>query len=449
MAGRDGPRSVAREGPVVCRTRPIDHSPWRALRAFAGPRVAWASPTGPTLVGCGIAATVSSGADDRFGTIRRGADALFSDLEFAAASGVEAAVPAAARPRLLGGFSFHEEAPTSPWRGFTAARFTLPRIQVAGHEGRTWLTATTAGPDADAESAEAAMESAVERIADTPATRSPPPGIANVRRTPSKAEWREQVGAVLERIEVGEVEKVVLAGTLTARLRGPFRLADTLARLEESDPGAYRFAVDPGLGAAFFGATPERLVTRRGRRFETEALAGSIGRGGTAAEDDRLTRQLVDSARIRHEHALVADAIREDLADVAEDMSVGDLGVRRLGSVQHLETPIEGTLREPTHVLDLVATLHPTPAVGGLPADEARAIIRETEAFDRGWYAGPVGWFDAEGDGTFAVGIRSAVAAGGEATLFAGNGIVRDSDPAEEWDELQLKYRPMLDQLRS
>lgn len=449
MAGRDGPRTVARDGPVVCRTRPADLSPWTALRAFAGPRVAWAPADGPAVVGCGVADEVSASGPDRFSAVRERATSLFSALEFAPAPGVEASVPAAARPRLLGGFAFHaDHEPGPPWRGFPSARFVLPRVQVATDGTTTWVTATTVGPDADAESAEAALESAIERVEGTPENWSPPPGIADLHRTPSRAGWRSQVRAAVERIDDGELEKVVLASTLTARLQGPFRLADTLARLSEASPDCYRFAVDPGLGSTFFGATPERLVTRRGEQVRTEALAGSIGRGGTAEEDERLTNRLRGSSRIRHEHDLVAESVREQLDPQAATVDVGEVGVRKLGSVQHLETPIAATLAEPTHVLELVEALHPTPAVGGLPPDVAQRIIRETEAFDRGWYAGPVGWFDAEGDGSFAVGIRSAVATAEEATLFAGNGIVRDSDPDEEWDELQLKYRPMLDQLR-
>ena len=450
MGGRDGPRTVARDGPIVCRTRPTDRSPWTVLRAFAGPRVAWAPPDGPTIAGCGVADTVSAAGSARFDEVREGAETLFSALEFAPASGVEDSVPAAARPRLLGGFAFHGgREPSAPWRGFPQARFVLPRIQVSRDDGDTWVTATTAGPDADPEATEAALDTAIARAEGTPETRSPPPGIADVRRTPSREEWREQVLSAVERIEAGELEKVVLAGTLSARLRGPFRLADTLARLAETSPDCYRFAVDPGLGATFFGATPERLVSRRGDRVRTEALAGSIGRGGTAEEDERMTRELTETSRLRHEHDVVAESIRERLAAHARSVEVGDLGVRKLGSVQHLETPITATLGGPTHVLELVESLHPTPAVGGQPRDVARRIIEETESFDRGWYAGPVGWFDAEGDGEFAVGIRSAVATTDEATLYAGNGIVRDSDPDEEWDELQLKYRPILDQLRA
>jgi len=397
-----------------------------------------------------VAASVAADGVGRFDAVRTQAEELFADIEFTPASGVDGSAPAATRPRLLGGFAFHDEGDlTGPWHGFRGARFVLPRIQLVHDGSETWATATTAGPDADAESTEAALESAVGRIAETPSTRAPPPGITDLRRTPSREQWRTQVRSVLERIEAGSLEKVVLAGALSARLRGPFRLADTLGRFEESAAGSFRFAVDPGLGGVFFGATPERLVTRRGRRVDTEALAGSIGRGGTAEEDDRLTRELVESPRIRHEHDLVARTIQDQLRGYADGLDVGDLGVRRLGSVQHLETPISATLREPTHVLDLVSALHPTPAVGGLPPEAARRLIRETESFERGWYAGPVGWFDADGDGTFTVGIRSAVTSGEQVTMFAGNGLVRDSDPDEEWDELQLKYRPILDQLRS
>jgi menaquinone-specific isochorismate synthase len=121
--------------------------------------------------------------------------------------------------------------------------------------------------------------------------------------------------------------------------------------------------------------------------------------------------------------------------------------IRKLANVQHLRTPIRATLSEERHVLDLVEALHPTPAVGGLPPELALETIRETEVFDRGWYAAPVGWIDGDGDGSFAVAIRSALARERTATLFAGAGIVDDSDPDEEWDELQLKYRPILDEL--
>ncbi len=320
----------------------------------------------------------------------------------------------------------------------------LPRVQVTAAETGTWVTVVAEpGEDQDAE-----LESAVAELQNASTSTAPAPGVSDLRRSPGREGWREQVEAAVARIEGGELEKVVLAQTLTAKLRGAFRLPDVLDRLGEAYPACYRFAVDPGLGAAFFGATPERLVRQRGTAVETHALAGSIGRGGSEAEDERLAEELESSAKVTHEHAVVVEAIREQLEGVATSVSVGDRGVRKLANVQHLDAPVEASLPPETHVLEVAEALHPTPAVGGRPPDAAEALIASTERFDRGWYAAPVGWFDAAGDGTFGVGIRSAVATAHEATLFAGNGIVADSDPDEEWDELQLKYRPVLDQLR-
>jgi menaquinone-specific isochorismate synthase len=452
MARRDrqqaaSDRTVER---AISRVRPVEECPpSAALRAFTGPRFAWAPPEEPTLVGCDAAATVTADGPDRFRTVRETGRALFRACSVAPASGVDGPVPDVARPRLLGGFAFHDEhRPDRPWRGFPGARFVLPRVQVTAGPDRTWLTVTDAGPEADAENAEAALERALGRIREAPRTPAPPPGIASTRRTPTRDAWRRQVESAVARIREGDLAKVVLAQALTADLRAPFRLADTLERLADSYPDCFRFAVDPGVGATFFGATPERLVRLDGRAVRTEALAGSIGRGATPEEDARLAGRLRGSEKARIEHDLVAEAVRDQVASLDADVRVGERRLRKLANVQHLHTPIEATLRGDAHVLDIAERLHPTPAVGGLPPAAAWRTIKETETFERGWYAAPVGWFDADGDGAFAVGIRSAVAAEETATLFAGNGIVADSDPDAEWEELQLKYRPMLDQLR-
>ena len=239
----------------------------------------------------------------------------------------------------------------------------------------------------------------------------------------------------------------MLAQSLAVGLAGELDVVDTLDRLSDTYPGCFRFLVEPGRGGTFFGATPERLVSLEGRTVQTEALAGSTGRGDTPAEDQWLASELQDSEKDVHEHELVTDAVRDQLTPLAASIRTGTRTVRRLATVQHLRTPIQATLNRDEHVLSLVEALHPTPAVGGLPPDAALRTIRETEAFNRGWYAAPVGWFDAAGDGAFGVAIRSALAREDAATLFAGAGIVGDSDPDSEWDELQLKYRPVMDEL--
>jgi menaquinone-specific isochorismate synthase len=227
-----------------------------------------------------------------------------------------------------------------------------------------------------------------------------------------------------------------------------------LTRLGERYPDCYRFLVEPVPGsgrlqASLFGATPERLVSVRGRTVETDALAGTTGRGETSEEDEWLAAELADDSKNSHEHDLVADTIKQQLAPFAASVSAGPRRIRKLATVQHLWTPITATLDRAEHVLSLVEALHPTPAVGGLPPERALETIRETEPFDRGWYAAPIGWVDAAGYGTFAVALRSAVTRGDTATLFAGVGIVSDSDPDREWDEVQLKYRPILNELET
>jgi menaquinone-specific isochorismate synthase len=272
-----------------------------------------------------------------------------------------------------------------------------------------------------------------------------PPGVCSRRTVTGREAWTAGVERLRGRIDAGDLRKAVLATALEVDTEAPVVPADTLERLRRTHPDCFRFLVQPD-GRAFFGAPPERLVALDGRDVRTEALAGTVPRGDGPAEDEELAARLLADEKIAHEQRLVVEAVRERLAPLGE-LWTGDRRVRRLAGVQHLETPIGARLATDRHVLDLVESLHPTPAVGGLPADLAAGTVRETEPFERGWYAGPVGWFDAAGDGEFAVAIRSGVAADRRVTLFAGNGIVADSDPGDEWDEVNLKW-PVLDELR-
>jgi isochorismate synthase len=195
-------------------------------------------------------------------------------------------------------------------------------------------------------------------------------------------------------------------------------------------------------GRTFIGATPERLVRTTGRRFETAALAGTIRRGANAEEDDALAAQLLTSDKDREEQRIVVAAIRDLLAPVAATLEV-EPGpkVMRLRYAQHLVTNLSGTLPDGHGLLSLAALLHPTPAVGGEPREAALSLIAEHEGFDRGWYAGPVGWLGADGDGELCVALRCGIIERTRATLFAGCGIVADSDAAAEWEESRIKLR--------
>ncbi|SIR83610.1 isochorismate synthase [Natronorubrum thiooxidans] len=402
-------------------------------------RVLWATPDGLEVVGRGIAARLSARGPDRFDRIRAAADRTFA--------GVDHSGPRVARPRAFGGFSFHDEhEPGPPWTGFDAASFVIPRTLVVRSEEGTWLTAVAT----DAETATERLERWYDRLADLPAMQpsGTGPGVESTQRTTSQAAWTEQVEAALERIDRGTITKVVLAQSLSVSLEESIDVPGTLERLRRQYPNCYRFLIGPDADETFFGAPPERLVSKRGDRVETEALAGSVPRGDMPEEDDAHAEEMRDSEKVQREHGLVVEAIRDQLEPLASELAVAEQTIRRLATIQHLQTPITATLEADRHVLELVEALHPTPAVGGVPPAAAWETIRDTETFDRGWYAAPVGWFDAAGDGEFAVGLRSGVASDDTVTLFAGSGIVADSDPDDEWDEVQLKFRPILDELR-
>ncbi len=241
----------------------------------------------------------------------------------------------------------------------------------------------------------------------------------------------------------GRIDKVVLARSVTLLAEAELDVVATLRRLALSAPESTTFAFVRG-GTTFLGATPERLARTAGRSFETVAIAGSTGRGGDAEEDARLASALLASEKEREEHAVVVDTLRANLAPIIRTLEVEDTpAVLPLRHIQHLMTRITGTLREDAGLLALAAQLHPTPAVGGAPRALALELIHEHEAFDRGWYAGPIGWLGADGDGELMVALRCGLVRGPEARLFAGCGIVADSDPAREWEESRLKLRTM------
>ncbi|MFB6268915.1 MAG: isochorismate synthase MenF [Halobacterium sp.] len=440
MSSLSGETAV--HGTVVSRSCRVADVSYRAFLASGDPaRIHWADPDGLELSGTGAAASVTASGGDRFDDVREWADELFDGRDHDG--------PAVARPRLLGGFAFHDDHEQGgTWAGFPAAQFVLPAVQLSSAGDETWLTVTRAGVDVDPADVESALAGARERVESLPAMQptGQRPGVTATTPTTDEETWCAQVERVVERIRAGDLRKVVLANALRADLAGDVDARDLLERLRQSYPSCFRFLVEPTGDAAFLGATPERLVTLTDGSVETTALAGSVGRGDTPEEDADLAAHLRDSEKIRHEQRLVTDAIVEQL-EAFGDVSVGDRGVRKLSNIQHLNTPITADVDGDTHVLDVAEALHPTPAVGGLPPDAALDVIRETESFDRGWYAAPVGWFDGDGEGTFAVSLRSAVARDRTVTMFAGNGIVADSDPREEYEEVQLKYRPVLDEL--
>lgn len=260
--------------------------------------------------------------------------------------------------------------------------------------------------------------------------------------------FKRSVSLALGDIAEGKFRKVVLARAVDVTTASDLHPLAALNRLRERYPDCYSFSVGNGRGQSFIGATPERLVKVIGRSIETEALAGSTRRGGSAMEDAMLVRQLLNSDKDIREQRLVLESIVRRLESLGVAARGSErIGVLQLSNVQHLHTPVEAALPDGIDLLRLVEELHPTPAVGGTPRTEACRRIRELEPFQRGLYAAPLGWIDADGDGEFVVGIRSALIDGSKARVFAGAGIVDGSDAEREYAETELKLRALLDNL--
>ena len=277
-----------------------------------------------------------------------------------------------------------------------------------------------------------------------PSTPTAPPDEFRLASARPHQDFLDRVRAALAEIAVGSLDKLVLAREVTVDANRPFRQADLLGRLRALHPSCTTFAID-----GFIGATPELLVARRGGWVTSVPLAGTAARSGDPESDRKAEAALLASAKERAEHRVVVDAITSALAPVVEQLEVPAAPViRELRNVSHLGTSITGTLarrdgRYPS-ALELVGLLHPTPAVAGTPVDLALDYLAKLEELDRDRYAGPVGWVDARGDGEWYLGIRSAIVEGSRARLFAGVGIVPDSDPAAELAETQLKLQAFL-----
>ncbi len=385
-----------------------------------------------TLVAVGVAATLDApqGA---------GPAALRSAARRALGAAVVAEQPEL-RPRLLGGFRFNPNAPQlEPWAAFGGGRLTLPRLLFVREAG---VTGVVLAPGVSGEE----LRDWLERIAAKPEESDDRPHL-HVEDRIDADRWSASVANIAAEIRAGLYEKAVLATPMTVAGEAPIGVGATMRQLRTNYPACHLFTLRAG-DSVFLGASPELLVSLQQGQVRALGLAGSTPRGDTPEEDERLGQELLGSAKNRIEHESVVRAIRDGLGDVTDQLRAPNQPqLKRLRNIQHLSTEISGRVRNGVDVLDLVDRLHPTPAVCGWPPERARQVIEAHEDFDRGWYAGPVGWVDGAGDGEFAVALRTALVTGARATLFAGNGIMGDSVPESELAEVQLKLRPLSEAL--
>jgi isochorismate synthase len=446
--GQGGPRRLIWVSLPAAPLDPIEL--FSAARALDLEAALWLQPAaGRSVVGIGRAWAVEVGGPDRFSEATAAWRALLAD---ARSSGTTADLPESG-PRLLGGLGFTGRTPSAddPWAAFGPASLVLPTSCLARTAAGTSLTVAF-GPDQpeglDGPAAER-LERQWDDLAQTAraardAATTPEPGALHlVDQRPDRAGWDRTVGLYAGAVGRGRIDKVVLARRVVLRADTDLDVTAALRSLARSAPESTTFAFVRG-GTTFLGATPERLVQTVGRSFETVAMAGSVARGRDSQEDARFAAALLASEKDREEHAVVVEMLRASLAPIVEVLDIADSPtVAPLRHLQHLVTPISGRLRDEAGLLALAQRLHPTPAVGGAPREVALALIAEHEAFERGWYAGPIGWLGADGDGELMVALRCALVSGPQATLFAGCGIVADSDPAREWEESRLKLRTM------
>jgi menaquinone-specific isochorismate synthase len=355
-----------------------------------------------------------------------------------------------AGPHFFTAFAFADE--SGAGEPFPAGRVFVPRWQVARAGGRTTAVANLlVGPDADLDAlAEKIWRAHAKFRAFDYAGPDFPVASAGAEKI-SVSESGDYTAAVrrgLEFIAAGEFKKIVLARTKDLLASHPLHPLRVLNGLRERFSDCYAFSVANGGGQSFIGASPERLLSVHAGALLTEALAGSARRGTTASDDAALAAALAHSDKDQREHRLVLDSIVRRLAPLGLQLEFSEKpGFLRLANVQHLHTPVRAALPAGVRLLDVLARLHPTPAVGGSPRECAVAHIRELEGFPRGLYAGALGWIDARGDGEFFVGLRSALIDGARARLYAGAGIVAGSSPEKEWAETELKFKAIQEAL--
>ncbi len=426
-------------------------SPETVLQQAQGQeRFFWQEAQGAlAFAGFGVTVDLRAWGHGRFQSIQQQARQLFADAI------MENAGQPLASPRLFGGFAFRDDfTPDNTWAVFHPAQFILPHYQLVQTGGECWLTINAViSPDDNPQDILAELREALQAryqlMRQHKLTAASQPSVKAIKYPMPYESWQEMITQATAEMGSGSLNKVVLSRVCEIRFTDHVNVDAALHYLNESYPDCHRFLFEPRPYHAFYGATPELLARVHGREIKVMGLAGSYPRGQTAAEDEALAQELWHSAKNRYEHDVVVQAIKTRLQPVTTELFVpGEPAVLRLGYIQHLHTPIHGRLVEKSGILPIVEILHPTPALGGTPRQLAMTFIRQAEPVPRGWYAAPVGWLDHNLDGAFVVAIRSAITQDRRVWLHAGGGIVADSDPQIEWEETELKFKPMLNALR-
>lgn len=411
--------------PVALSVQANGLKEWQWLNANRGlASVAWSERTSPDVVaGVGVAASVERPSNrDASACIAECRQLLNgnSDLKF------------------FGGFSFDG---TKGWSDFGAGRFVVPRLRLSNGT----LTLAVMSAD-DIEKARLDLQ----RICFQPKPfDNDPPTPTAKKYSPTFDGWQSRIDEALSLIRSEVLEKIVLSRRTTLKFQETLNPVVLAERLYETTHDCFVFCFDFGADSAFVGATPERLFLREGHQLNSEVIAGTRMRGENSIEDERLAIELLTSDKDQREHDIVRKSIRQKLHKFVDHLEVDNqASILRLARKQHLRSNVQGTLKPGVEDGMLLKRLHPTPAVGGYPTENALPEIARIEPFNRGWYAAPVGWIGSD-SAQFAVAIRSGLVKGDSLSLYSGAGIVRGSDPDQEWQEVENKIQDFIGVLGS
>lgn len=406
---------------------------------FKGQRFFWQNRAqSVSLVGLGHAYTIANEANDqRFDAVEEQWQQLTNKLP-----------KQAVQPILFGGFAFDPARnDATEWRNLPHSIFALATFQLVMKNDTSFVTIHYISKERNVEAAMNELRKQREELIHAAQVKEvrtyEKPKVINVTE-PGKEQYLHSIADVTKRIKQQEAQKVVIARSLALTFEEKPTSTQVLSHVKQQQPESYLFGFEHE-EALFFGASPERLVKVDNGQAYSSCVAGSIRRGATADEDERLGAELLADDKNRGEHHYVVEMISDIFEQTCTEVIVPNgPKLLKIRDIQHLFTPVEGRLQEGATILQLVKLLHPTPALGGVPREAAMDIIRGCETMDRGLYAAPIGWLDAEGNGEFAVAIRSALLANETAYLYAGGGIVADSEPRTEYEETLVKFRPML-----
>lgn len=412
---------------------------------FFGERFFWKDPESSQLMaGLGMCGQIQS--DQGFGRFFHAENEWKRFIETAVVFdeyGVQGTGPA-----MFGGFSFDPlKEKTGLWSKFAGALFHIPKYMLSIVDGEAYFTTNVICTQHDDVSL---YEKVIKERKEVLRQSVVSPSISRMKLKEiveiDPEAWKDTVKDLVNDLadSEGELKKVVLARELRLHFTDEILAETVLHNLLDVQKDSFIFAFESN-GDCFIGASPERLVKKNGASLFSACLAGSIGRGSSPEEDERLGSELLNDQKNLIEHQYVVDMIKEAMRETCDEVTLPDEPeLMKMKYIQHLYTPVFGKNREGTSLLDLIARLHPTPALGGLPKQAAIEKIREVEKLDRGLYAAPIGWVDYRGNGEFAVAIRSGLIQGKEASLFAGCGIVADSNADSEYIETSIKFKPML-----